>query len=85
VGSHPLSAFGAIERGMSLDSIYQKLGQPGKASRMGAHVLEYPVTDGSKIEILYVTPQLIKIVHYRNDGSKMTWVPTVTQKINQES
>jgi hypothetical protein len=85
VSSHPLSAFGAIERGMSLESIYEKLGRPEKASQMGARVLEYPVADGSKIEILYVTPQLIKIVHYRNDGSRMTWVPTVTQNFNQES
>ena len=78
IASHTLSHFSHIARGMSLEAIYQKLGKPLKASQMGMHVLQYPVKDGSKIEILYVHPQLIKIVHYRNDGTKMTWVPTAS-------
>jgi len=73
-----LSAFTGIERGMSLERIRERLGTPEKTSTMGAHVLEYKVTDGSKIEILYVHPQLMRIIHYRNDGTKMSWVPSVT-------
>jgi hypothetical protein len=71
-----LSAFSGIGRGMTLEAIHRQLGTPFRQRNAGAEILEYLLADGSRVEILYVHPQLIKIVHYRLNGTKMTWVPT---------
>jgi hypothetical protein len=71
-----LSAFSTIRRGMTKQAILASLGSPDRETAASAQVLEYKLADGSKVEILFVHPQLIKIIHYRLNGTKMTWVPT---------
>ena len=73
-----LSAFSSISRGMTIETIEARLGGGIRRRAPGFEVLDYPLSDGSRVEVLYANPQLIKIVHYRLNGTRMTWVPTVT-------
>jgi hypothetical protein len=71
-----LSAFSSVRRGMNREAIESRIGPALVRTAGGAQVLDYRLSDGSRVEILYVHPQLIKIVHYRVDGTRMTWIPT---------
>jgi len=71
-----LSAFSAVAKGMTLNAIYDRLGPPARSTGLSTRSLDYFLLDGSRIEIIYVHPQLIKLIHYRNDGTRMVWVPS---------
>ncbi len=88
-GRNPIRAFAAIQRGMSIEDIERLVGQPARRIDQGTQLLDYALSDGSRLQILYATPQLIKLVHFRKDGSKMSWVPHIkgftTQAIGRRS
>ncbi len=71
----PFSQLAAVQMGLSLAEIYERLGPPTRHYAGSPQVLAYRLQDGSRAEILYAHPQLMKIVHYRRSGGRVSWVP----------
>jgi hypothetical protein len=75
-GRHALSAFTSIRTGMSLEAILERLGPPQRHLTAGTQVLDYRLSDGSRVEIIFANPRLMKMIHYRANGTRMTWIPS---------
>ena len=65
----------AVQMGLSLQEILERLGPPDRLDEGGTQRLSYRLEDGSRAEILYAHPRLIKIVHYRQNGTRLRWIP----------
>jgi len=70
-----LSAFTALTRQMSLQDIRTRLGTPTRESAGLPPTLRYDLADGSHVDIVYGAPKTWKCIHYRPDGTRMSWVP----------
>ena len=70
-----LSAFSCLTKGLTLEQIIARLGLPDRQRDTGSALLQYRLNDGSRVDVLYATPKTLKCIHYRADGTKMTWIP----------